>query len=269
MRLTLRTAARWWREYTATITSVRVTAVVSAMALILGSCGPSELTVPTSDEPFLHLVIAPDLRFSWGPDAEQGQYAVLLTTGSPLAADCRTAERFEMRRAHDGAPFAWQGYGNCIQVRAGEGVGAWNNANYYLPESAPGDSLGASDLEPGEWYEIEIETQGRLIRGRTIIPAGFSLTVEVRDGRRYLTWPRVTGAAGYKVTFIDRDGSENWIQTDTLHAIPAGARQAYVTAYDANLFEYARDDQSGRAGIDAGFGVFGAMKTEEISVRGM
>jgi hypothetical protein len=217
----------------------------------------------------LHLVLAPGLRLARYSPAPQEQYAVLLTTGSPLLAECRSAERFEMRRVRDGAPFAWMPYANCRRVTAGEGVGAWDTANFFLLETAPGDSLGASDLEPGEWYEIEIETQGRLIRGRTIIPAEFSLTVEVRDGRRYLTWPRVTGAAGYKVTFIDRDGSEDWIQTDTLHAIPAGARQAVVTAFDANLFEYARDDQSGRAGIDAGFGVFGAMKTEEISVRGM
>jgi hypothetical protein len=244
---------------------VAVANIVCAAVLMLAGCGAPELVVPTSEEPFLHLVLAPDLRFGGASEAPREQYAVLLTTGSPLAADCLAAERFEMRRTRDGAPFAWRFYGNCLQVRAGQGVGAWENANYYLPETAPGDSLGAADLEPGEWYELEIETRGRLIRGSTIIPAEFALSILQRDGRRYLSWPRVDGAAGYKVTIIDQDGSKDWVQTDTIHALPAGAAQAFVTAFDANLFEYARDEQSGRAGLDAGFGVFGAMKTAEIS----
>src|SRR5690606_18014442 len=101
----------------------------------------------------------------------------------------RSAERFEMWRASDGAAFDWRVYPNLVDEPGTSDAVDLMMANWYLPEESSGDGLAYRDLEPGETYELEIETEGVVLRGRATMPESFTVTVLVRDGHRIAVWP--------------------------------------------------------------------------------
>lgn len=244
------------------IRTIRRAAVLVAAALA-SACSGDAIVVPVSEEPFLYLVLNERSVDRSSPAGHVGQHALLLTSGSPAQpAHYRRAERFEMRRASDGAAFAWQ-----VRPLTGD-VGSFpsvslDHPNLSLPAAAP-PALGADDIVPGETYELRVETGGRVIQGRVTVPARFAATVAERDGRRVAVWPRVPGAAGYRIT--PGDGPLR-IQADTAFPVPdglPGGSALRIDALDPGLFTYLTDDRTGRAGIDAGYGVFGALTSATL-----
>ncbi|MDP9347857.1 MAG: hypothetical protein M3P24_01725 [Gemmatimonadota bacterium] len=241
----------------------RLLGVSAAGALLMGCAGDAVL-VPKSEEPFLYLVLnqrTPNEHMNL-----VGQFAFLLTSGSPAEPPrFRCAERFRMRRASDGAEFGWRGI-QCSGETGGYPGVSFNDANYFLPDTATAQGLGAQSLRPGEAYEIQIETGGRVLRGRAGIPAPFTVSLGERDGRRVLAWPKVAGAAGYQIKLPD---DELVTQPDTSYTLPSEASRGSrieVRALDANLWEYANNARVARAGIDTGYGLFGAITTARLTL---
>ncbi|HEY8469722.1 MAG TPA: hypothetical protein VIL18_08770 [Longimicrobiales bacterium] len=240
-----------------------VAAALGLVALTVG-CRADDIVVPESDEPFLFLVL--NWRTLSNYDLETfSQHALLITAGSPDESPrYRSAQRFEMRRASDGALFDWRAHTRLYPEASGSiDFIELNWANYYLPQESSGNGLAYRDLEPGETYELEIETEGVVLRGRATIPESFTVSILVQDGRRIAVWPRVRGAGGYIV------GVEGELQPDTTYVIPADVPAGallQVRALDENLYRYLADDRVGRSGIDRGYGVFGAVVFAETTV---
>lgn len=237
----------------------RAVAVLGGLLLLGAGCGTEDVVVPESDEPFLYLVL--NWRTLSHYDLETfTQHALLATAGSPSEPPrYRSAQRFEMRRASDRALFDWRAH-TPLNPEAGQiDFLELNWGNYYLPEESSGSGLGYRDVEPGETYELGIETEGVVLRGRATIPESFTVSVVVQGGHRIAVRPRVRGAGGY-IVGVDTHGDEP--QADTTYLIPAnvpaGARLE-VRAVDENLYRYLSDDRVGRSGIDHGYGVFGAV----------
>lgn len=234
-------------------------------ALFTAACASEEPLVPASDAPFLYLVL--NERVPADYDSLHGRrLAPLLTVASPLEPmPYRTAQRFEMRRASDGRRFDWRAYAGLVENPGTEESIDVGYGNYHRPDSATAAGLGAADLRPGETYALETETEGVVIRGAATIPAEFAATVEVRDGRRIVTWPRVPGAGGYLVGACPYPLEP---QRDAVYAVPrdAAAGPPFITAVDANLYRFRTDEDAGRAGIDAGYGVFGAISVASVEL---
>lgn len=235
--------------------------------VLASACAGDPIVVADNPEPFLYLVLnerSLDRAASNGGRA--GQHALLLTTGAATESPkYRSAERFEMWRVSDGAPFAWRS--NRVdypEVGSYPGVrlDAWN---FYLPDTATAEGLGVGGFRPGESYELRVTTHGVTISGRASIPDAFTASVVQQGERRLVVWPRVRGAAGYRIEFRAEnrsEGDELSVRADTAYAIPAAVRgggTVRIEALDPNLYWYITEGQTARAGIDNGFGVFGAV----------
>ncbi|HEX7091865.1 MAG TPA: hypothetical protein VF192_17235 [Longimicrobiales bacterium] len=245
----------------------RAAAAMGGLLLLMVGCGTADIIAPESDEPFLYLVLGwPSSQSYYGPVGIT-QPALLLTAGSPIESPrYRLAQRFEMRRASDGAPFDWRAYSNLIDEPGTSSSIGLDKANYYLPEESSGNGLAYRDLEPGETYELEIETEGVVLRGRATMPESFTVHVLVQDGHRIAVWPRVRGAGGYIVVAYPYPGE---LQADTTYVIPADVPAGTglgVRALDENLYRYLADERVGRSGIDRGYGVFGAVVSASVTV---
>lgn len=247
------------------VTGARALPLVLLLAAPLVGCGGDPVVVPESGEPFLYLVLNERTPDRNTVDRRAGQHALLLTAGSPAApAEYRGAERFELRRAADGARFAWQALGVRGPVDSYPAA-PLDRPNFTLPDSAAGPLLGAAALEPGATYELQVETAGRSMRGRVTLPDRFVVSRTERAGRSTAVWPRVRGAAGYR---IEIEGAPVQIQTDTAFTLPAdvpGGR-VRVSALDPALFSYLTEPRTERAGIEGGYGVFGAVSTATLEL---
>lgn len=245
-----------------------IRALVLALAVVAGmACAGDTVVVPESDAPFFYLVLNFRTISTYAGLDGPHQLALLLTTGPVLEpSPYRTAERFDMRRVSDGARFDWREYADLIAEPGTSSSVHLLEANYHLPDASGPYGLGADSIRPGETYTIEIETEGVTLRGEATVPEDFTVSVVVRDGRRVAEWPRVKGAAGY---FVGAGTEFAEPQTDTFYVIRDDIRageKVRVTALDANLFRYSSDDELDRAGIDAGFGVFGAVSSATATV---
>lgn len=226
---------------------------------LVAGCGGHELTFPERDEPFLYLVLRPNL-----PEGIFGTraYAALLTIPSPTEGSWRSAERFEMRRSADHRSFVWRER----QVIGPPAITNTNanllEGNFVMDERRSAEGLGSDSLQLGTRYDLLIETEGVTVRGSATIPAPFTAdVVEDESGRLVVVWPSVRGAAGY---LVDRE-----LQRDTTYAVPpatASGEVLLIRALDANLYAYMVDGESDRAGIDNGFGVFGAMVGAVVTI---
>lgn len=236
-----------------------VRAIFVAMAGTTG-CGGDAIVAPRPD-PFLYVVLN-QRTFVADP-----QRAFLLTVGSPATSDYRVAEQFEMRRVTDGAVFVWQDKGQrgLAPVRA-DGASLFDG-NYALPDYASGTSLGARDIQAGDGFNLTVRTGGVTIRGSVTVPSPFALTLESQGSARVVKWPRVADAGGYSVEVGGITAPA--FQTDTAFTLPplrGSIREVRVKALDQNLSRYLSDTQVRRAGIDAGYGVFGAVTVATLSV---
>lgn len=223
------------------------------LLLCLAGCNSPDPVLPDSADPFVYVVLDKGASANW---STRDQYAVVLTTGTPVLSPCRAVQEIEMTRARDGMPFAWRIQPECLGGAGPDLINVLAESCCLLPEDAPPDSLGVDDLRGGERYELEILTDGVRVTGSLIMPDTFSIRITtLSEGRRAAAWPRVAGAAGYLVNDV--------LSTDTISPL-AASQSLVVRALDANLWAYLRDPTTKRAGIAGAFGVFGATSRAAI-----
>ena len=240
----------------------------AAGALLLGACSGDPVLVPDQEAPFLYMVLG-HRTFSNVNDQRYGepaaQHGLLMTLPAPTEfALLRRAQRVEMRRARDGAPFGWDTLHFTHAERGGPGTNL-RISNLYLPDSTVDATLGAADLEAGEVYDLVVETEGVTIRGTVTMPGQIEARLEP-DG--VLTWNEVDGAVGYRVLV----SSLMELTTDTVFRLTRSELgqpwtdnpYARVQALERNAWDYFSDPELGRSGIDAGFGVFGALTESRV-----
>lgn len=234
---------------------------VLAISPILAGCETSGIVVPDSEEPFVYIVLDPIVA-DRVVSSDRTQYAVVLTTRTPLQSPCRSVQRFAMHASGHAVPFGWRIAGECFNGPSSV-LDQFTDACCSLPEMVGVDSLGAVDLERGKTYTIEIETEGRVVRGRATIPADFQVTLIERNGQRWLAWPQVAGAGGYQVHVT---GSATRLVSDTTVLVePSGSVTGWVSAFDDNLFQYVSDEELTSSGVEGAFGVFGAVTSSNFN----
>jgi hypothetical protein len=194
--------------------------------------------------------------------SDRTQYAAVLTTRTPLESPCRSVQRFDMHASGDSMPFGWRLAGECFTGPT-SALDQFTDSCCHLPEVVGPDSLGAVDLIHGETYLIEIETEGRVVRGRATLPADFQVVLVQRDGQRWLAWPRVAGAGGYQVRLSG--GGSRLLSDTTLLVEPSGSVSGFVSAIDENLFRYVADEELTSSGVEGAFGVFGAVTIRDFN----
>lgn len=240
----------------------RLTRAVAAIAMALG-CTADPIVPPSANDPFLYVVL--NQRTVSDVDGVARQHALLITPRAPTEVPLyRPAQRIEMRRVSDGTQFGWRGYGLTGGLVQREGVGL-GESNYYLPDSATApDTLGALSLQPGEAYDLYVETDGVTIRGSVIIPGQVLPIITQENNRGVVRWPKATGAGGYVVAL---PGPDVQVVLDTFFVLPSdlprGSR-VVVQALDHNLHRFLVDRRLGRSGLDNGFGVFGALTEASV-----
>lgn len=227
-----------------------------AFGLVVGAACDSAPVLPENRRPFLYLV----LNHTAEIDQETVQPAFLLTMIHADSFVYRGAESFEIRRVSDGTRFDW------TSVRVSEPDPfewpgpAMEAANWILADSRTGDGGGRPSFEPGATYELIVETEGRMIRGRATVPDRFSISVLERDSARVAVWPSVDGAAGY---FVDAFGDSirgHRPQNDTTVRLTPADTAVSVQAVGPHAFRYSTEREARRAGIEGALGVFGAIQ---------
>lgn len=241
---------------------VRRAAVVGISIVLLSvpGCGGDDIVFPRNERPFIYLV----LNQTTGATGEPVQTALLLTMVRADSAEYRTADVFRMRRTSDGAAFDWRNeplFGG-VEFDRGSDL-RLSEGNYVLSDTATDRGLGFEELEPGGTYDLRVETEGEVIRGRVTVPDTFSISLVERGDDLLAVWPDVRGAAGFSVTAVGDDLQEPVFQTDTTFRIRPGTRSLTVRAADPHAFRYATDESTRRSGVEGALGVFGAVQTAE------
>jgi hypothetical protein len=244
-----------------------VVRIAAALALVaLAACSGDTPVVANRPEPFVYLVLNQRTSSVYGSLTQPRQHALLTVTGSPLESPgYLRADEFRMTRAADGARFAWSSYPRLSGEPGTVSRLALDAANYLLADSAGDAGLGAADLRALTAYDLYLATPGGVVRGRTSIPATFRLRLVEEGGRRTAYWPRVRGAAGYRVSLPEGDSR---IQTDTSAVLGGDAGLLTVQALDPNLYGYVAGEPVARSGIEGGFGVFGSLTTAAVRIGG-
>lgn len=225
------------------------------VGLSVGTACDSNPIVPETRRPFLYLVLNQTVE----RDGEPVQPAFLLTILRADSVVHRGAERFEMRRLSDGAPFDWGTERTDVPLAFGSAAPGLRTANWLLADSSTGAGLGRPSLEPGQTYELVIETGGEEIRGQATIPDTFSVSVVERDGGRTAVWPTVEGAAAYSVDAAGAGEPFHTLQRDTTFVLADSATALSVIAVGPNTHRFITDETARRAGVEGGLGVFGAI----------
>lgn len=223
--------------------------------LSVGTACDSNPVLPDIRRPFVYLVLNQTVE----RDGGAVQPAFLLTILRADSVVHRGAERFEMRRLSDGARFDWGTERTDVPLAFGSAAPGLRTANWLLADSATSAGLGRPSLEPGQTYELVIETGGEVIRGRATIPDTFSVSVVEREGRRLAVWPTVKGAAAYSVDAVGAGESFHTPQTDTTYVLADSATALSVIAVGPNTHRFITDENARRAGVEGGLGVFGAI----------
>lgn len=247
----------------------RVCRSTLGLLLALSACEPSAPLARRTSEPILTLVLTPDTLVP--PDSQIT--ALLATTGTPLLAEYRVAEQFRMTRVRDGAMFDWR----LLPTRKGppellRGSVPFGG-NYGLAEEPRSGLLGRRDLLPGDSYELDVASGGRIIRGAVTIPARPQLVLIATSGTRRVLWPRVPGAELY-VLSIETDVLGSVTTRDTQYVLredrepsgPASPAFVRVTALDPNWARFMSDSSITSAGVTGAYGVFGAVTTASIMI---
>lgn len=238
-------------------------AVGACIVAVLSSCSEGTGLVQTSDEPFVHIVLA--LEPAQPSFSDSVVRALLLTTGSPIRSPFRTAQLFDMRRVSDDARFSWNVTPGSTDTPVGFRDVSISQGNYALAETGSEAGLGRQDLRPGEAYTLRIETEGRVVAGRVRMPDTPVLVFARQGNSRSVSWQKVGAAGGYRVVTNTERFKVVALTRDTLFELlfdevpmPASP-EIRVTAVDSNLYRYITDFTLPRAGISGGFGVFGAI----------
>jgi hypothetical protein len=238
----------------------------------ISACAKDSTLTPVSDAPFVFVVLTSSQAPIGGPSQPDSSImGLLLTVGSPISSPFRRAERFEMRRASDGALFGWAERTPSSNLGGADfrGIDA-SDGNYLLNRTTTASGLGSDSIRPLESYTLTIDTQGSQITGVTTVPAIPQPRVVVEGSRRFIVWGRVSGAAGY----IQGPSGffQGFLTPDTLVEIRSDAQfqppsfQFGVIALDTNAFRYLSDTTRASAGLVGGLGLFGAASAASITV---
>lgn len=224
----------------------------AALGLAMAGCG-EEIVFPENRQPFVYLV----LNHTMAPAGEPIQPAFVLTVWRADSVSYLSAERFEMRRASDGALFDWRNeslFSADPSFDLGQAVRP-SRANYLLADSATDRGLGFRDLAPGTTYELLVDTGEEVIRSRATIPDTFRVAF---PGGRRIAWSRSDGAGGYRLQLT---ADETFFTRDTSFTVPDGVSPELVRlhALGPHVFAYLTDDDRRRAGLDVGTGVSGGI----------
>lgn len=260
----------WLRLFVNACASRRRRRSTLALAcFVVTACDANPLAVPTSDMPMVHAILARDSILP----GDSVVAALVATAGTPTVATYRAVERFTMTRVRDGAAFAWRvdrpasdrisvaPLSSPVQVRG----------NVILARSSGSAGLGRDSLQDGESYLFDIQTQGRTLTGRVRIPERPQPTKSLRGGREVIVWPRAVGAGGYFAR-VETDRARGIAIRDTEYVlmrdlppkkVPANPR-FFVTAFDSNLTRILSYQASRAEGVVGGYGVFGAMSTQQL-----
>lgn len=239
--------------------------LAAAGSLLLAACAGDPVRVPDDEAPFLYMVLGHRTVSENRYPEPAGQHGLLMTLPAPTEfALLRRAQRVEMRRVRDGAPFGWD---TLHFTHADRGYPGTNLriANLHLPDSTADATLGAADLEAGEVYDLLVDTEGVTIRGAVTMPGRIAARLEPGG---VLVWNEVEGAVGYRVLV----SSLMELTTDTVFRLTqeeleqpwASRPYARVQALERNAWSYFSDPELGRSGIDTGFGVFGALTESRV-----
>lgn len=232
------------------------------LALLLLGCESTAPLINRTDEPVLNLVLTVGDLVS----TETTVTALLATTGTPTQLEFRTAERFSMRRASDGAVFAWQevsmpGLPNGLPRLVPSG------GNYQLAPRATSAGLGRDSLLAGQRYVLDIMSLGRLITGEVIVPPRPIPRARRTATGWLISWPPVSGSAAYEVAFVANGGLYSHTRTtDTVFAAPPGTARYRITALDPSLYGFTSDSTIVRAGLRGSYGLFGAASSTIIEL---
>ena len=253
-------------------------AFVSAFLLLgVGSvlaCGDGSLSSPPSAEPFVYLIISgePLPRRSPAPPDTAIQ-SLLLTVGSASGAPFRTADHFVITDEVDGSSFMFK---ERAAPGPTPGVGrsgaTLEDGNFILPFSGSATEAGASALKQLRIYDLRIETEGRVITGKVLIPDTPHPSVIQNAGKRFVVFPAVAGAAAYLVggdTELYQhviSGTEVQLQYDVDPAFVPANPEFRVIALDSNLVRYMSDSTRSRSGVEGGLGLFGAVSSARLPV---
>lgn len=243
-------------------------------AIGLLGCETSSLSSPSSAEPFLFVVISPEplpRRFTSASDS--AIHALLLTTGSASGAPFRTAERFEVTSTADGRTFTFleRPLGAPVPGIGRQGA-SLDDGNYVLPFAPSPDSNSASEFRHLITYDLRVETDGRQILGRVLIPERPRPEIFVDGDKRFVVIPNVAGAAAYLVSG-DTESSERLVRNGMIQLFydrnPASVPpnpEFRVIALDSNVVRYISDSTLARSGVDGAYGLFGAASSARIPV---
>jgi hypothetical protein len=220
--------------------------------------------VPDFDEtPTIALLITPEPPPP-GPafPSDTGLYAALVVTGTPVRSPYLHADRFEMRRASDGARFAWRAVDPPSDAI---GVFPQTRGNYFLPRRVNDAGLGSDSIAPGGVYDLVVEAGLHRIVGRTRVPGTIEFVRGPTDGDSIVRWRRVPGAAAYDIRGQFFGLGVAAIE-DTAFVIrrvpepgqPSGREFARIFALDSNFAAFRSDLRASGAGISGGWGVFGS-----------
>jgi hypothetical protein len=237
-------------------------------------CDGSLLSSPPSAEPFLFVMISPEPLAKRLPSASDSSIqALLLTTGSASGAPFRTAERFEVSSTADGRTFTFLERPLAAPVPGvGRGGASLDDGNYVLPFASSPDGNSASEFRHLTEYDLRVETVGRLILGRVLIPERPRPELFVDGDKRFVVIPKVAGAAAYLVSG-DTERSERIVTEGMIElsydrepaSVPPNP-EFRVVALDSNVVRYISDSTLARSGIDGAFGLFGAASSARIPV---
>ncbi len=237
------------------------------LALALSGCSQDLPTFPFNPDPLFYLALSP------APDPSRPMHALVATMGTPVQSVYRNAETFEMKRAADGALFAWRTLPVSGRVPIGlRTVPDSIPANFVLDDQHGPALLSRADVVSGETYTIDIVTQGVTIHGQTTVPGQIAPVLDTVAGDTVVHWSAVAGAAGYQI--IANLGSNSAsLTTDTLVVLHTRffysdtVETIRVVALDQNLFGFLEDQTRTRGGINTGFGAFGAFTEARLTRR--
>lgn len=250
-------------------------AVILAAAVLFPGCQLADPAPDFDDTPTVALLIASEPLPNPGAPPDSGLYATLVTTGTPYYSPYLRAEHFEMRRASDGARFAWRPIDTDRAAIGAVPDPFETSGNYFLPRQANAAGLGSDSIAPGEVYELIVEAGRHVVRGRTRVPGPIEVVREPADGDTIVRWRRVPGAADYTVGLEGEGFFDLRRIADTaivLRRFPnspgdgQGPDAAIVVAFDSNTVARRSDFGAERGGVTGAWGVFGSFTWTRVEL---
>jgi hypothetical protein len=162
--------------------------------------------------------------------------AMILDYLMPYDVRYREVSDFRMTRRGDGAAFDWE---ERIPGRKSAVSNTFSSEpNWVLRWTGTGGRLGLRDVQPGDTFDLAIETGSRTIVSSVVVPGVPVLTFGEANGVDMVHWRRVRGAVFYEV-FAPSESNEIIYTSDSSLVINntqghSSASVVTATVYDAS-----------------------------------